>query len=479
MKNLSRLIAAALLAACTLPVFAVEIIHARRLPDGNVRELARLDLPARATHVREHSFLPAFAFAAPVIVAPAAAGGPTTPSLPAPALAQNFTSGTSNELDPADASGAVGRTHVVGAYNPGLVMHDRTGRVAASITLRQFFSVSARVGDQYDPRITYDAAYDRWILICVDRAKTMLFAVSKTGDPTGEWQRYDAGLTEAGIDFTRIALTRDTVMLMTAAGAGEVNDTSIILSVRKSELYGGANPLPVRKFKLFGDPGLVPVDAPSSTTEWVVSHRTFPDISVMRLESLSQTRLVAAPSWLRRGPFWVPQVSGPNLMSGYEHVESAIYRNGAIYAVFTAGTTFSSSNAAAWCRFDPETLEAKWDAVYDSAGRTHYSYPSIAVAGNGAVLIGMGAFSFDQHPAAALVFIDLLGRMTAPAIIRRGDSSFVANDRWGDYTATVSDPVDPRSLWTLQICTTDKETWGTVWARVQQAGPNRRHSVRH
>ena len=465
--RLSMLVAAAI----AIPAASQEIVHARRLPDGNLRELAKLVLPEQEPRVKRHRFLlPIGSHSSTATSHPPIRA---TATIPAPPVALGFTSGTSRQIGPADASGAVGPNHVVGAYNNGVVVHDRSGKILAAVTQRQFWATSQALGDQYDPRIAYDASRDRWVMIAVDREEALLFAVSETGDPTGTWRRYDAGLITDYVDFTRIAVTRDTVMLMTVVGWANTN--ARVLSINKNDLYGGAEPMRMKSY-LESDAGTVPVQAESIATEYVVSHSPG-SITVKRLGS-NASDVIGTPRWLRTFETYLPQLAtSAELLSGWPQIENAVYRNGSIYSVITVEGE-GNATGVAWCRFDVETKEAEWGLVSDPEGQTYYAYPSIAVNDRGEMLIGMGTFSARQYPTASYVFRDMLGRMSYPGLIRAGDSPFTENDRWGDYTTTVADPVEPGVFWTVQI-TTNKGAWGTVWARVEQPASTRRRATRH
>ena len=53
-----------------------------------------------------------------------------------------------------------------------------------------------------------------------------------------------------------------------------------------------------------------------------------------------------------------------------------------------------------------------------------------------------------------------------PVLLRAGTDDFVRLDtlgrnRWGDYSATVVDPVDERRFWTVQEFVLGDDIWGT------------------
>ncbi|HYH06548.1 MAG TPA: hypothetical protein VEK11_05730 [Thermoanaerobaculia bacterium] len=456
------------------PAFAQELVHATALGSAKFSDLAALELPQREPRTRKHRFLPAFAArVAPAVHANAVLASET---IPAPPVRHTFTSGTSRQLAPADASGAVGRTHVVGVYNNAIVIHDRAGNVLGSMSLRQFFATSGAIGDQYDPRTAYDSLHDRWIVMAVDREESLIFAVSESGNPLDSWRRYSIDATGGNIyDFSRIALTRDSVILGTCSGY-DYNDSTEFFSIAKSALYGGANPMPVARYTFSGDPFVAPVHGESAATEWVVTA----DGAGIMIGRLGETvlRWIAAPWHIPQPDLFLSQLGAGDLAYSERQVESAVYRNGSIYAVISAGRIgMTGSSTIVWVRFDPNTLAATWGVIGDPANVVVYAYPSIAANEGGAFLVGFGTFSPAQYPSAAYVYGDLFGRTSAPVTIRAGETPVSVTDRWGDYTTTVSDPIAPANFWTLQIASTNG-TWGTLWTHVE-APASRRRAVRH
>ena len=81
---------------------------------------------------------------------------------------------------------------------------------------------------------------------------------------------------------------------------------------------------------------------------------------------------------------------------------------------------------------------------------------------------------------------DAAGTMRDPLIYKAGEGMYwktfncgnpAAENRWGDYSATMVDPVDDTSLWTLQEYSQPEGSvfaatgcnsgvWGTWWAKV-------------
>jgi hypothetical protein len=117
----------------------------------------------------------------------------------------------------------------------------------------------------------------------------------------------------------------------------------------------------------------------------------------------------------------------------------------------------------------------------DDATAIHfYAYPTIAVNRNGDALIGYSRFTATDYPAAAFSFRmsgDPAHTLRPSAILKHGEAAYVAmgadegSNRWGDVSATLTDPVDDQSFWTIQEYAAIPTNhylgrWGTWWANI-------------
>jgi hypothetical protein len=88
-------------------------------------------------------------------------------------------------------------------------------------------------------------------------------------------------------------------------------------------------------------------------------------------------------------------------------------------------------------------------------------YPSLAVNGNGDVVIAFTGSSPDHFPSAyAVVGYTNSGTTTfgSIALIARGNGAWTGN-RWGDYSSTVVDPSDSTKFWTFQELVNADDQW--------------------
>lgn len=409
----------------------------------------------------------------------------TPPSIQPPPMTASFPSIGENESSwaPADASGAVGPAHVVAVTNAGMVVQQRTGERLATVPLNLFMGTS--IGDTrdlyFDPRIVYDAANDRWIVTCLRDGLDLMIAVSQSGDPLGAWNRYRlpaSTLQVSELDFMQLVLTRDTIVV--ASSDWELARFPV-LSIAKADAYSAPATLPLTLHSL--DYFVVPVTNEDSAIEYAMIGFQI----VIRLGD-RRWRTVQIPECCE-SPWRAPQLgSSDNIDTGLFLTDSAVLRNGAIHAVgsVSIGTTWGGPryDAIQWTKFDPETGRLiDSGRIEDPTGEMFYAYPSVAVNRSGVMVIGFSTFSMKQYPSAGYAYRDALGRVSTVATIKSGNTSYVraldnGTQRWGDYTATVLDPLSNNAFWTFQIVALDTH-WVTWWAKVETSASTRRHAVRH
>lgn len=384
-------------------------------------------------------------------------------TIAAPPVSAGFAADSSRRLSPADSSGAAGRTHVVAASNAGIVVQTRAGALLSKLSLVQFWRGTGGA-DIYDPRLAYDAVADRWVTVAIREESAVLVAASATGDPTGVWFRYELEVPDC--DFTRLALTRDTVMIATIVGFDSPGASLFALS--KQSLYAGTGSITLVEYTIGAD--VVPVESPDSEARYVV-FASFGKFFFKRLDgATSSWQSVDSGfnwySWERQGP---QSGTSAELDIGYMDVESAVYRGGSLFAVHRLGATSRTGddNALLWWKVNPSaTTPPELGIIDDPSPGTIYSYPSLAVNNSGAMLISWCTMSPTTFPSASYLYRDAGGHISTTATLRNGDSRIVDTNRWGDYTTTVVDPLNDRDFWTVQIYARDN-AWQTWWAQVK------------
>jgi hypothetical protein len=116
--------------------------------------------------------------------------------------------------------------------------------------------------------------------------------------------------------------------------------------------------------------------------------------------------------------------------------------------------------------------------IDDPSGANFYAYPSLAVNRYSDVMVGYTKFGPGQYPGAAYsmrLASDGPNTMEAGVVYKAGEASYfkdfgTGDNRWGDFSATVVDPVDDTAMWTLQEYAGQNNMWGTWWAQITPGG---------
>jgi hypothetical protein len=121
-----------------------------------------------------------------------------------------------------------------------------------------------------------------------------------------------------------------------------------------------------------------------------------------------------------------------------------------------------------------------------------YAFPSIAVNKYNDVLIGYSRFSSNQYASANYSFRPFYaGNNTTwnDAVLKAGEGQYIKfnqaeqQNRWGDYSAAVVDPVNDSDLWTIQeyagpyvgSLTNFSGRWSTWWGKIGVPVPTNDH----
>ncbi|HVE69974.1 MAG TPA: hypothetical protein VNI54_01300 [Thermoanaerobaculia bacterium] len=452
----------------SIPAFGQDVVRAIELPRATMRELAATPL-REPSRVIEQRWLPPFDSLHIDVIGPVATLEPPVAAIQAPSATTFFVE-TSTAVSPADASGAVGPTHLVGAHNSAIVVQNRTGGMLTRVTLAQFWFSNAGLAIYYDPRVVYDAQHDRWVVVSIWDEKAVMLAVSETGDPTGAWRRYQ--FTQQRADYSQLVLSGDSIVAGTTDFAGNL---SYYFVVPRTTAY--ANPATLSATRIDANASNATPVA-SATQKWIVTGNSL-NIAWAPLDNTATWKGANTPNILNHPSGTpLPQAGGPGLDGGLGVVESAVEHDGWIYVVYDRLPRGTSRHIIEWCRFHPVTGAASWGTIVDPDPNVSYGYPSLAINRNGAIIIGFGIFSPTSYASSGYIYRDAAGNWSPVKRIRHGDSAFTVTDRWGDYSSTVVDPVDGTTFWTLQM-NAKSANWETTWSRISADTKSKRRTARH
>jgi hypothetical protein len=189
---------------------------------------------------------------------PAIANLPS-PKVATPSLIKLNFNGTTSALSscgcqPPDSNGAIGAGYIVEADNLSLQTWNKASPVTLlkRVSLNTFLATSDSLSD---PRVFFDNAWSRWVLIVIVVPPTTTsvpafwIASSKTADPRGSWWIQRATLNGMGTvtlpDYPMVGMDSDAVAISTnnfspgACAGGFCYTNSTVLSVAKARIYNG------------------------------------------------------------------------------------------------------------------------------------------------------------------------------------------------------------------------------------------------
>jgi len=430
---------------------------------------------------------------APLVVA--------SPAPLAPAVLSSFV-GLVDDLRviPPDTMGAAGPNHLVSFLNSEVGFFTKTGTLLnPGVTLSGFWSplISANLlpTDVFDPKVIYDPSSGRFIAVTLDgqfpfdNSSHVLLAISRTSDPTAGWSTWalpadNTGATWAdfpglGVDDNNVYIT---VNLFDNAAIPNFHNSKVFRAP-KTQLLTLPQTTPL-SWTEFTDPGFTLQPAHSlgtATSEYfvtesgiVIGNRRFLEILAVTgipptLVSLGAVEVSTYP--VAALPF-APQTQ---IDTGDTRILNAIQRNGHVYATHTVSNATNTRTEVAWYEIVPSSPPTLAQEGRVSDPTRFYYYPSIAVNMNGDVALGFsgsdntapaefpGAYytsRLNSDPSGFTQTVGLLKAGLAP-YFKTGQGG--TDNRWGDFSATMVDPTDNLTFWTLQEYAQTGNQWGTWW----------------
>lgn len=405
---------------------------------------------------------------------------------------------------PPDTMGAVGPSHVVEMINGNFeIFNKATGASISTRTLNAFWTnvvgltIPAGAGT-FDPRIVFDPVSERWFALSIDGSdrngdgvnetvNDVFVARSDTSDPTGDWDGFTfvADTTGGGEfhDYPTLAVDADGLYLCTQdfGFGGGTNESCY--SIPKADLLA-ATPTAANLTRFEATPAGLPTvtgsiqpaldfglsdgraallgSTGSALTRTDVFGAAGPGATLGTPVAITGDPGHAAPPAARQpndtdttDTETIENVA-PRFVGNVVEVGDSLW---AVHAVAGSG----SNSALRWYEIDETTNTVLQTGLVDDPNRDFHE-PSIAVNPRGDVVIG---YTCSGPTLAASVCVSV-GQTSAgittfepPAILVTGGGVYhrdfrnpttgaPSRNRWGDYSATVVDPVDPCTFWTFQ-----------------------------
>ena len=451
----------------------------------------------------------------PALAAPFFASSPA-PS--APVLDSGF-AGLGNpprsegDLIPPDTMGAVGPNHLVSLLNSDFgVFNKTTGAVLEKIPLQTFWGSLGTAAGQpahfpFDTKVLYDPSSDRFFAVTLGGTNSpdswILVAVSSTSDPTGAWSKWaidadrdnDAQPFDNWADFPGVGL--DGNNLYVSANMFSNSDSfqyGKVWVLPKTQLLSGSTSITWTEFRNPTGSSFNMQPAHSfgaAPAEYFLFEGSSSHLLMAWIDNTS-----GAPVWhapiavtIAAYPFLnllpgAPQLGNDNTIDTSDpRLLNVVYRNGSLWTVHTVQSPGTTKTEVAWYRIDPGAGAVMAQGRISDPTRWYY-YPSIGVNQDNVAAIGFSGSSPTEYAGAYYTVIQPpYGAADPVSLLKAGEAPYYktgqtmeilgggTDNRWGDYSATVVDPTDNVTFWTLQeyAQTPDPATgssrWGTWWGK--------------
>jgi hypothetical protein len=389
-----------------------------------------------------------------------------------------------NGYAPPDTNMAVGPNDVVQWVNVQFAIYDKAGNIRPGYpklgnAFWSGFGAPCETQNSGDPIIQYDAVADRWIASqftssLYNGAYYQCFAISRTSDPGGAYNRYAYAFTDGFPDYPKITVWKNAyfasynMFVSTAggwigprvcaydraamlAGTSAVQEcftllNSIYGSLEPSDLDGGSAFAPPTNTGYFLDFGN------NSLALWRFTPNFVTPASATLTGPISLTAASFAPAC--GGGTCIPQLGGSNLDSLADRLMYRLaYRNFGDHEamVVNQSVTAGTSVGVRWYEVrNPSTSPFIYQQGTYAPDATYRWMGSAAMDKTGNIAIGYSASSSALHPSIRYTGReagDPLGTLQAEQIIITGGGSQTGLSRWGDYAAMRIDPSDDCTFW--------------------------------
>jgi len=425
-------------------------------------------------------------------------------------VGQNFTGSdnTESSITPADGNGAIGPKHYVEFINGEFAIYSKTnGQRLRRISDLQFWANASVVISSdaaiSDPRVIYDRSSQRWFASQVDFnnsvsdpttwANNFLIAISDTPDPTGSWHGksfiadpdtgFFADFPTLGVDGKALYISGDMFM------DGSTSVGPSLWSIPKADLLLNTTPAIITNATWYGvmnyaDHGQVLqpatcVDGSSSGDILAAMSIESGDTLILSkvLNGNTTNALLTDSTKVAVDPYSFPidpkQPDGTATLADNDaRLSARVYTVGGV--MFAVQSIEVDSRAAIrWYR-----ISATNQTLLESGTITDPDldlfFPSIAANIGGVIVIGCNGSSLHRAVSSfayAGLTVNGVTTFNGPQVLRAGTIGNYHDfnelfggfpeSRWGDYSATTPDPMDPSRFWTIQMLPLTSNNWAT------------------
>ncbi|MGH7178646.1 MAG: hypothetical protein ACREJC_14810, partial [Tepidisphaeraceae bacterium] len=418
-------------------------------------------------------------------------------------IGANFSggAGATIALEPPDTMGSPGIDHYVQFINGRFsIFNKSTGAQISSVSSLVFWNnagVTFGASDsRSDPRIFFDPSVNRWFTTQIDvvngnlaSSNHFLLGVSNSADPTAGFTGFKFSIGTNFGDFDTLGVNADGLYLSTNnfpldAGPTTPPINTTIVSIPKADLLLATPTIANRTqftAESLNNEGNVVQPAihfgASGGHEALLGMSNTVTTAIQKTNMFNAAQQTAGAATLSSSTsITIP--SAPNPPAALQPGGTLDSIDNRLSQVIQVGSTLWMAQCTSiggragvqWYKIDEPTGALVQtgqiaDANYD------FIDPSIAANPSGDVVIGYtrsssGAGSFASACASVGSTSGGVVSFGAPVVLKAGVATYTGT-RWGDYSATYTDPTDPGIFWTNQEwATTGSNNWSTQMTEI-------------
>jgi len=395
-----------------------------------------------------------------------------------------------NNVLPPDTNGDIGPNHYVQIVNLSFAVYNRNGNLLLgpfnNNTIFQGFGGPCETTNNGDPIVLYDHLADRWLLsqFAIPDPYYQCIAVSATGDPTGQWHRYEFPISETKLnDYPKFGVWPDgyymTVNQFEYSSGWTFAGQGVAVFERDQMLVGGEarmffkdlytddpNLYSMLPADLDGPPPpqgspnpFVMMDAPDQLQVWNFSvNWSAPSASFTFQDALPTASFDSNMCDGSRN--CIPQPGGVPVHAISDRLMYRLqYRNFGDHQSLVVNHTVDVGGDHAGVRwYEIRKTGGGWSIFQQGTlapDSDHRWMGSVAMNSKGDIGLGYSVSSTTTHPSIRFtgrLAEDPSGQMTFSEgeIISGSGYQTSSSGRWGDYSMMAVDPVDDCTFWYTQ-----------------------------
>lgn len=360
--------------------------------------------------------------------------------------------------DAGEPTVSVGPSDVLQTTNTVATIYSRTGTKLAQYDFSEFFGPKGiSCGD---PRSLYIASINRFAFSCTGFGTgPMRFAISKTGDPTGEWFRYEAPNPEA-LDQDKIVASSNKFII--AGNGSSAENSEWIYVYDLSEVAAGvSSPKVVKLLAKKSNLYEAAVEQTATSNAYLVAAYPGNGLDLATITgSPAEGNTAITETSIKITDFPAPiEPAVPGGREGGGALDGRVYD-----AVFETETSDSKPviafSSARGCGARDCVSVGKLDlsgtkpvlSSYSLVGEPgwDYTYGAVGLSGEGSMFEVYTRSNSSTPPGMGVAGPGYEVPIQAPApgtdSCESGQTE-PCSERWGDYLGTFTDPSEPSSVW--------------------------------